>query len=97
MSATVAVKKVEMNDSSKSRLEKARLQYESLLLHAGNTLLAATTPPRSLSNSPEMLKSAIKTPSSGDSKYTSPFPNLFQKDNSPQSLKGKYILFSLST
>jgi hypothetical protein len=86
----LTVKKADekMNDPSKSRLEKARYQYESLLLHAGNTLLATTTPPRSLSNSPEMIKSAIKTPSSGDSMYTSPFPQLFQKDKSLHSPKG---------
>lgn len=45
-----------MMNETKSRLERARFQYESLLLHSGNSLLLSTTPPRSISSSPESVK-----------------------------------------
>jgi hypothetical protein len=50
-----------MNDPQ-SRLERARFQYENLLLHAGNTLLTTTTPPRQFSNSPPRSQSKKVSP-----------------------------------
>lgn len=71
-----------MIDETKSRLERARFQYENLLLHSGNMLLLATTPPRSVSSSPEshrMQFSHTKTPentyiSSGKKDTSDPYP-----------------------
>lgn len=86
---------VTMINESKNRLERARFQYENLLLHAGNALLLSSTPPRSLSNSPQYSKfanSKLKSPMSGDFQQNAllkeDFLQSHPKSISPISYKG---------
>lgn len=88
-------KSVVMINESKNRLERARFQYENLLLHAGNALLLSSTPPRSLSNSPQYSKftnSKLKSPQSGDFQQNAllkeDFLQSHPKNISPISYKG---------
>ena len=79
-----------MNDPQ-SRLERARFQYENLLLHAGNTLLLATTPPRSISPSTLRLGSGSKrSPTLEELRGRSPLANnLTSNTTSPFLKRGK--------